>query len=212
MQIVNAQAQHRLTSQQRQAIRTEFSSGSGLLLPPASGFPIRTQLSTCIVQPDGSVLLLTMHGQLQVGNTGIVQSKTIYPNAGPMMFGNGPSAISMGAVTLVIAEGIISVLLSIYLLIIGILTLRQTPRGRRLHIIYALLKIPLAIICGIGWCWLIGGLFASMPRNGAPPSITGVRAMLLCFVTVAAIIYPIGLLIAFATPSIKSYYDTASST
>jgi hypothetical protein len=211
MLIVNSQSQHRLTSPQRQAIRTEFASGSGLLLPPASGIPIRTQLSTCIVQPDGSVLILTMHGQLQVGNTGIIQTKIIYPNAGPMIFGTGPKSISLAAVTLVITEGIISVLLSIYLLIIGILTLRQTPRARRLHIIYALLKIPLAITCGIGWCWLIGGFFNWMPNNGAAAPVTGIRAMLLCFVTVAAIIYPIGLLIAFATPKVKSYYDTASS-
>jgi hypothetical protein len=92
--------------------------------------------------------------------------------------------------------------------VIGILTLRQNPRGRQLHFIYAILKIPLAILCGIGWCWLIGGFFSSLPNAGGSAAVGGARAFLLASVTGVAIIYPVALLITFLTPTVKRYYDT----
>ncbi len=119
----------------------------------------------------------------------------------------------MAPVMLILIEGTASVLLSIYLLVIGILTLRQTPRGRALHLIFALLKIPLAVLCGVAWCWLIGEVMSSMPHTGGTTGITPIlpmRLFVLCLVTVAAIIYPIALLIALQTPSIRDYYKSGS--
>jgi hypothetical protein len=191
--------------------------------------PVSSQLLSSTLQPDNSVLVQTTQGQIQVDPMGMVQSQAIYgatttnggvttfsyhssaTNTNPFAGANGRPTVSSAAVTVVVSEGILSVLLSIYLLIIGIFTLRQSPRGRRFHVIYALVKIPLATICGIGWCWIIGGFDSSIHTAGGGSSIVSVRAVVLAMATVVAILYPIGLLITFATPPAKQYYDTAST-
>jgi len=230
VRFVNQQVGHRLTPRQRSTLSTEFSANGGLLIPPSAGMPIASQLLSSNIQPGNSVLVLTSQGQIQVSPSGIVQSRLIYSTTttstgaggnvttfnyhssatavNPFVGSNGKPTISGAAATLVISEAILSVLLSVYLLVIGILTLRQTPRGRQLHIIYALLKIPLAIVCGIGWCWIVGDFFKSIPNAGGGAPIQPIRAFLLVWVTGVAIIYPIGLLIAFSTPSVKRYYDS----
>jgi hypothetical protein len=213
--IVDAQTGNRLSLKQRQTLTAEFSSSAGLLqLGP--GAPLRGQLLSSTIQPDGSVLVLTPQGQLRVNQDGTVQTTLIYGTSTTAQAmanhfaATGPSPISIGAVIVVVAEGAVSVLLSIYLLIIGIFTLRQSPRGRRLHVIYALLKIPLAIACGVGWCGIIGGFYSSLHTAGGGGSIISVRATVLAMVTGVALLYPIGLLITFAIPTVKQYYDSGS--
>jgi hypothetical protein len=219
VQIVNLQSGNRLTSPQRQTLATEFSSSTGLLRPPPPGTAIGSELSSTLYQPDGTVLVLTARGELQIAPDGSVrfrylQSGTMTGQTGAFTataFATGGTRPPIRAIAaiFVLAEAVLSLLLSIYLLLIGILALRQNPRGRMLHMIYAFLKIPLAILCGIAWCSLAGGLFAALPGNQPANASYGVRAFLLIMMTGMAVLYPIGLIITFSTPFVKRYYDAA---
>jgi hypothetical protein len=203
------QTSNRLNSQQLQRLFIEFTSNTGLLQSSSTGGPVSSQIITSSIQPDGSLFLMTTHGQLRLSSQGLVQSRLITPNAFGMFGpGTGGRAIAATPAILVVSEAIFSVLLSIYLLVIGILTLRQNARSRQLHVIYALLKIPLAILCGIGWSWLIGTFIAALPNNAGGSPVAAVRAFVLVFASGVAILYPIGLLITFMTPTVKRYYDS----
>jgi hypothetical protein len=216
---IDQQTANRLTSQQRQSLIAELSLTGGLLAPTTSRIQVTAQSITSTILGDGSVMVFTSEGQVRISPVGIVTSRTLYhpsPTSPPTLNFNttpfgGPSHVSRPAVILVVAEAAASILLSIYLLVIGILTLRQSPSGRRLHIIYGVLKIPLAIACGVGWCWIVGGLFSSIPNNGGNMPIQVVRLVLLLFATGAAVIYPIALFIAFSTPTVHRYYASASA-
>ena len=54
--------------------------------------------------------------------------------------------------------------LALYLLVCGILVLRESPRGRRLHLIYAVLKIPVAIAGALAVWWLTSDFIAAAQR------------------------------------------------
>jgi hypothetical protein len=218
VQIVNLQSGNRLTPQQRQTLATEFSSSTGLLRPPPPGTAIGSELATTLYQPDGTVLVLTGHGELQVVPDGTVRFR--YLQSGPAAGQNGTftatafarsgkhSPLRAITATLVLGEAVLSTLLSIYLLLIGILVLRQNSRGRLLHLIYAFLKIPLAILCGIAWCKLAAGFFTALPGNQAASASYGIRAFLMIIMTGIAVLYPIGLIITFNTTFVKRYYST----
>ena len=132
----------------------------------------------------------------------------------PTFFGSGTSGtrgkMSGTTVTLVVGEAVLSTLLSIYLLIIGILVFRQNPLGRKLHLIYAVLKFPLAITCGIGWWWFIREFFAAMSSSPTGNSgMNATRAVIFGVVTGVALLYPIGLLIALNTQAVRKYFAAA---
>src|SRR5439155_23392467 len=82
--------------------------------------------------------------------------------------------ISSTAAIIAIVETVISAGLAIFLAIAGILVLRDARSGRRLHLIYATLKIPLIIIGSIGsWVvmsgWMNGAMTAASPGSPPPP-------------------------------------------
>lgn len=136
--------------------------------------------------------------------------------AGTAVAGNNPSTVPVTAplptfqvstfwLVLLMVERLLSVGLAIYLLVIGILVLRQSPRGRRLHRIYAIAKIPLAVIGGWATWRLWATFFAGMGAGAPANSVWGVWILLL---TLLAVAYPIGLLIALSSRTAREYYDS----
>lgn len=135
--------------------------------------------------------------------------------AAPVMMGNPFGNISPLAAILNILTNALSLGLAIYLLVIGILTLRDSPRGGTLHWWYALLKIPLVIATTAVTLWLWWGIMRSMnvatPGAGAPPmemmGVMGVMSLMTIIPACLALAYPIGLILVLRSKSVRDYYS-----
>jgi hypothetical protein len=157
------------------------------------------------VQPDGSAVIRLGSGFLVLDAQGQVQTSmsTLMPRL----------AIHPLSIALVIGESIASGALAVYLLVIAILTLRESPRGRRFHQVFAAIKIPLAITGGVAFAWLMTGLLSSLralnPGMGrGAPSANSVQVMatLGIVMAVAGLLYPVILLFVLRSKAVKDYY------
>ena len=97
-----------------------------------------------------------------------------------------------------------SLALAVYLLVCGILTLRQSPRARRLHFIYAFVKVPLAITAGLAAAGVARDLMAGMA--GAAPGTTGFSLFSGITPIVLGCAYPLALLVVLNTRTVRDYY------
>ncbi len=97
--------------------------------------------------------------------------------------------------------------LAVYLLICGIFMLREGGHlGRRMHLIYLGLKLPVGIAAAVVSYQLWAGFEASNASNGAPPSLP------IGFMLPAAIglIYPVVLLpVLLASRGVRDYFSAA---
>jgi hypothetical protein len=162
------------------------------------------------MQQDGTAIIRLGGGFVVVDAQGFVQSSmsTLMPRL----------AIHPLSIALVIGESFASAFLSIYLLVIAILTLRESPRGRRYHQIYAAIKIPLAVTGGVAFAWLMTGLLSSLrtlnPGIGAGGfTARSVQVMMTLGIAIAAagLIYPVVLLIVLRLRTVREYYDSATT-
>lgn len=107
-----------------------------------------------------------------------------------------------------IAESAASIGLSIFLFISGIMVLNNSPRGAKLHRVYAVVKILLAIVAGVVMWMLWSQVFNSMMSAAGPQfrmgALTGAWAVVGSLVSC---VYPVALLIVLRTRAVRSYYD-----
>lgn len=108
---------------------------------------------------------------------------------------------------LALGETAASVALAVLLLIAGILILRQHRLGRRFHLIFAWLKILLAISAGLAWGLLWSGILSQGGGPGGssvrPESAIGIASVILFFTGAT---YPIALIIALRSRTVRDYY------
>ena len=163
-----------------------------------------TNVSYFVNNGSGSLTLQTARGMLVIDQSGNVTSSMTWGGAGGG-FAGPTFNVNMQAAIASIVCAVLGSALAIYLLIIGILMLRQHPRAGRLHKIYAAIKIPLAIAAGLAWpiFWMsinpAGTATGSSPMSAA--LITG------CVITIlVGIAYPIFVLIALRTRGVREYY------
>jgi hypothetical protein len=203
-------AQQKLTPQQIAGWTSELQDPNQSLFT-STNKPARTaqQLITVTVQPDGSAMFQTRTGFVSMAQNGGILFSSSTMTAGWGRAGGGPPIkINKGAAAMAMTDAIGGLLLAILLLIAGILALRQSPRARRLHLIYALIKIPLVIVGTIGWAWMMHDLMTSLSKTVGVAPMAGMRPMSTAMMTVGIIgcIYPIALLIVLNTRSVKEYY------
>jgi len=118
-----------------------------------------------------------------------------------------PYHVRSAATAITMLDAALSAALAIYLLVVGILVLRQHPRGRMLQTIFAILKIPLAIVCAIGWLWAITDHYTTGYGAVASPGTQFAVAQLWMVVfLVAGLAYPIAVLVVMRSRTIKDYY------
>lgn len=132
-------------------------------------------------------------------------SIAITPTPGPTTMPAAPAAgprINKPALAVLMIERLLSLGLAVYLFVIGILVLRQSPRGRRLHHVYAFAKIPLALVGG----WATWKLWMSFFSGFGPGSIATAWTPWIVAVTVLACAYPIALLIVLRSRTVREYY------
>jgi hypothetical protein len=153
-------------------------------------------------QPNGMVSVqFSDGGSVMLGPLGNVVSMITAPVM-PMLNFN-PVALVVSLVATVVSLG-----LAVFLLVSGIVTLGQSPRGRRLHLVYAWIKIPLEIVACIATAWVARDLMASINAGGAG-GVTPTLSWGLITAVIPALLglaYPVGLLIAFNTRSMRDYY------
>jgi hypothetical protein len=152
--------------------------------------------------PQGELNVTTTGGFLAIDPAGNIFSSPSMPFVAPTF------NIRKSAIVLTILDAVASGALAVYLLVIGILMLRQVRASRRLHQVYALLKIPLAIAMAVGWTWFITDVATSFARSaGSTPTPTTGIAIGMAFAAAVSCAYPIGLLIALQRRNVREYFD-----
>lgn len=136
-----------------------------------------------------------------------------------MSFASGPPFhVSGGAALTVVIESVLSIVLAIYLLIVGILVLRPPGRQGTLLRVYALIKIPVALAAGLGIAWMatdfltgITAAAASGPTGAtsAPSSgpALGIAVGWGIGIALAGLAWPVALLILLRMRTAREYFQ-----
>jgi hypothetical protein len=190
-------AQIATLTQQLQDPKQQLVQGGSVASPVLSVTPV----------PDGSVWVqFASASTITVNPAGQVTASWNPMTAAPAMFNISPW-IKLG----VAAEAFIGLGLAVLLMVAGILIMRQTASAKRLHLIWAWVKIPTAIA---GWTLTILMYYRMqqpMMAGMMPPgSNTGLSTSYILFGAVSVVvacIYPVALLILFRTRSMRAYYN-----
>jgi len=215
---IEQQAGQPLTAGQKSKLDVVLSSPAQGFFTTAATIPeVTSQLrsATQFNSGNGSQLMIsTGQGMLTLDAQGNTVNSSTWNAAAA--FGGGAAGpvfkINMTAAVVALAGAVLSAMLAIYLLVIGILMLRQHPRAAWLHKIYAWLKIPLAVAGGIAWVMLwtsfATSAAAAAPGGGAAAAKGMTTAAVIGAGVAVAVgcIYPISLLIALRTKSVREYY------
>jgi hypothetical protein len=175
------------------------------------------QITTVTIQPDGSAQVVTTQGFMLINPSGQVTSSSTF-SAAAASFTRFRIRTSASLLTLI--ETVIGLILAIYLLITGIVTLRQRPSARRLHLIWAMLKIPLAVVGAVGWYLFIYDLTQSLSsmtpmtpaaQTTATASSTAGAMVFAIIIGVIGCAYPIALLIVMNTRTVREYFRVSTA-
>jgi hypothetical protein len=157
--------------------------------------------------PNSQLTISTQQGMIVLDGQGNVVNTMTWGGAGAAAFAGPTFNINMTAAITVIICALLSIALAIYLLVIGILMLRQHPRAGRLHKIYAFLKIPIAIAGGIAWIVF----WASFSTTGTGAATMSPGVIVGCAIAViVGLLYPVALLVALHTRAVREYYATVT--
>lgn len=168
--------------------RIEISDTDAVFMPQRQGPTIRVLSEDEIIE--------------QTVTAGSSARRRLAPTT--LQFTTGPRA-SFAMMATNVGAAAANMLLAIYLLVIGIMVVSNSPRGRRLHLIYAYLKLPLAIITAIASALMMQQLFAG---TGAGIAMNVGMSVSLIVNMLFACMYPIAVLIVMNTRTVRRYYMT----
>ncbi len=121
----------------------------------------------------------------------------------PFRFTASPGAIRLS----VLAEGL-CLILGLLLVVAGAQVLRNAPSGRKLHMIWAVIKLPIIALTAVASAWLTSSTLSSFA--GVPTASAGlVKGIGLGSVAVFAflqLVYPVAVLIVMNTPVAKQWF------
>ena len=182
-----------LTPAQLAALNSQLSSPNQQLVTPGSSVSVMS----ASVQPNGNAIITFNTGSMLVLGP---QGQVISSGAFRM------PKVSLATAMTLMGEAGASILLAIYLLVIGIVVFRSYRGTAKLLRIYAVLKIPLAIAAGIGI-----GRFGYELTSSSLLASSGMGSAFYVWGVVLAIVgiaFPIGLLIALSTRGVRNYYNS----
>jgi hypothetical protein len=195
-----------LNPQQAATLQALVSTPGQQLIPPGTA---QAAVISCFVQPDGTATVGFGNGSMVVlGPQGNVVSQVNFATFAAS-FSPDPWSVALFIVT-----AVLSVALSVLLLVAGILTLGRSRAARRLHLIYASLKIPAALAGGVAIAFLVyelskgstpGGAAAGGATRGAAGFLTAIVPTLL------ACIYPVVLLAVLNAKSVRDHYRSIAA-
>jgi hypothetical protein len=194
-----------INSAQLRSLRMELAKPNQGLVTPTGP----SQVISVVAQPNGNLAIY-----FDTGNMLILDPRAKVILSGPMPmpnFGVGGGLAIMNSL-----EALASIGLAIYLLIVGIMVLRGSFSSPRLLRIYALIKIPLAIVGGIGLAMLAYALSNGLTNNpamgmsGSPASPKAAYVIAGVVATLIGLALPIGLLIALRSKTVRGYYNSVA--
>jgi hypothetical protein len=115
---------------------------------------------------------------------------------------------STRSIVLSLLSGVLNIAAAAYLMVIGILMIRDHRRSRTLHLYYALLKLllaPLAVWASWSWAMDTYATFASIPGFAFAPRAILIKQLIL---GIPPLIYPLVLVILMNLPTVRDYYGT----
>ena len=114
-----------------------------------------------------------------------------------------PLAISAASAAIAFFAALGNLALAIFLLVIGIQVFRLSRRGRRMHLLYAGLKLLLTVIAAAAWSSMLSGMLggAGVQRIAFPMLLVSTA-----WSAVLPLAYPLALLIVMNTQTVKAYY------
>jgi hypothetical protein len=215
---------NRLNAQQTATLTTLLTSPTyANWLTRSSNIPgLTSQVKSAVASSDGTLTITFVMGKLALDRQGSVigpvpQAPMGVPTtnrlAGPQ-FVMGAIGVEARSCSLAVIEALISGLLAIYLMVIAIMSFRQTGMGRKFWIIYALLKIPLSILALVAFGWMISSMnVANDPTGIATSMMSGFKGMAATSQVLAGIglAYPIAILLTLAlSKTARDFYKTSA--
>ena len=161
--------------------------------------------------PAGSPGVTSRTQVTTVGPGGRMTTVTTSGGGGP------PFKVNPIAAGATIVEAMASVALAIYLLVIGILVLRDSRSGRKLHWVFVGLKIPLVIVGAVAAWYLWTSLYQSMsaamaasapPGTPRPPAVPGFMGVGTAVAALMALAYPVALIFVLNSRTVREYYGS----
>lgn len=201
-----AQGMATLNAAQSQTLRAELSKPNQTLVTAAAIAPIQG----VVVQPNGNLAIT-----FDTGNLLNLDAKGKVVSLGPPPMPNFGISGTLAAINAI--EGLASIGLAIYLLIVGIIVLRGSFAAPRMLRIYAWIKIPLALIAGIGLTLLgyeLANAILSSPAVGMGAPAAGSTKLGFAIAGAAAIIFglafPVGLILGLRSKAVSDYFNTVT--
>jgi hypothetical protein len=197
-----------LNPAQVQGLTAALQAPNQQLVPPQYAWsPVHSILHS----GGGNVIILFNNGSPRGGARAIIgPTGHTALLAGAGSFPTNPFAklkISRLTLAIVFGENIASMLLAIYLLILGILMLRDSPSSRRGHLRYAVIKIALSLIALVAGYTLGWQFISSINTRNAPTSLTLLPSFIVFAILTFA--YPVALLITMNTAEVRRHYAEA---
>jgi hypothetical protein len=195
-----------LNPAQLATVQSQISATNQQLVTPGTGAPVT------MVSPAGnSVTIQFDSGMVTIGPKGELSSMTSFKSTFAAASAAGFS-LNTTPIILSIAESLASVALAIFLLIVGILVFRSSFHSPRLLRIYAWIKIPLALLGALAFCWMnydhavamMKAFASSTPYAVGPVSLNEYIAWG-CVLAIIGLAFPLGLLIVLR--GLRDYFD-----
>jgi hypothetical protein len=182
-----------MSAAQLAMLTTEIQNNSATLVGSPKDMPqLLSQVSSVTNNGGGNTYVYFHDGVVSLPATGAATTSTFGVSS---TTNTGPNMLPTPSVMLII-EKVLSVGLAIYLLVIGIVTLRSSPSGAKLHKIYAWLKIVLTLVGTGALAWLIVG-------GGGTPAWATLWGFMMLLV---GVLYPIILLSVLRMKSVRDWY------
>lgn len=198
VQVIVARVQktsgNKLTPAQMTSLTAALQDPNQQLVSPSNAWsPIRA-----VTANEGQVLVWFSDGFVTIDPQGGTQINPM--NSGP------PLNVSSKACGLAAIDALVSMGLAAFLMFAGICMLRQSPGARRFHVMYALVKIPLAILGTIAVVWMTYEFHSSANASGGGGPQAQAMAQVMGIVVGLGIVYPLALLLALRTRGAREYF------
>lgn len=186
---------------QVEAIRVKLRDPTQTILAPGEIPNLGGKLT------DGTFWMLTSGGQIRITPAGEVQ---LLSTTAPIPGTNPASGrkISTFWAGLTLLDAGVTGLLAVPLLIAGIFILRGRPVGRKMHLLWAWIKLPFAllgaVVCGFSVAEWMGAL---TPTSGSPPPIMASAWTTGVVTGIASALYPVILLVVLTRERVRKYFE-----
>lgn len=197
----------KMNAAQLQSFRAELSKPNQALVTMGSPTPV----GSVNAQPNGNLAIT-----FDTANMLILDPRGKVISSGPMPMPN--FGVSGTMASIIALEALASAALAVYLLIVGIMVFRGSFHCPRLLRIYAFIKIPLAVVAGIGlsmFGYVISKAIMSGPLVGTTTAqIDSMRTRFIAggvAATLLGLAFPIGLLLALRSQRVRAYFNSVGS-